>query len=41
MQIRMQNAEGLTRGQIEAFLKGSDSIEFTGQNRAEKYAFVH
>lgn len=40
MQIQMQNAEVLTQLEIEAFLKGSESIEFTGQNRAEKYAFV-
>jgi transposase InsO family protein len=36
----MQNAEELTREQIEAFLKGSESIEFMGQKRAEKYGFV-
>jgi transposase InsO family protein len=36
----MQNAEELTGKQIEAFLEGSEAIEFTGQKRAEKYAFV-
>lgn len=40
MQIRMQNAEELSGKQIEAFLKGSEAIRFTGQNRVEKYAFV-
>jgi transposase InsO family protein len=36
----MQNADVLTREQIQEFLKGSRSIEFTGQNRAELYGFV-
>lgn len=36
----MQNADVLTREQIEEFLKGSRSIEFIAQNRAELYAFV-
>ncbi len=40
MQIRMQNAEDLTQEQIEEFLKGSQAIEFIGQNRAERYQFV-
>ena len=40
MQIRMQNADVLTQEQIQEFLKGSRSIEFTGQNRAERYGFV-
>jgi hypothetical protein len=40
MQIRMQNADVLTQEQIHEFLKGSRSIEFTGQNRAELYGFV-
>jgi transposase InsO family protein len=40
MQIRMQNAEVLTQEQIQEFLKGSRSIEFGGQNRAELYGFV-
>jgi transposase InsO family protein len=40
MQIRMQNAEVLTQEQIQAFLQGSRLIEFTSQNRAERYRFV-
>ena len=36
----MQNAERLTPEQIEDFLKGSQVIEFAGQNRAERYEFV-
>jgi len=40
MHIRMQNAEMLTQEQIQEFLKGSQSIEFSGQNRAELYHFV-
>jgi transposase InsO family protein len=40
MQLRMQNADVLTQEQIQEFLKGSRSIEFTGQNRAELYSFV-
>ena len=40
MQIRMQNAEDLTQEQIEEFLRGSQAIEFRGQNRAERYEFV-
>ena len=40
MQIRMQNAEMLTREQIREFLKGSEGIEFSGQNRAELYGWV-
>ena len=40
MQLRMQNTEVLTQEQIREFLKGSQSIEFTGQNRAELYGFV-
>jgi hypothetical protein len=35
VQIRMQNADVLTQEEIQEFLKGSRSIEFTGQNRAE------
>ena len=35
MQIRMQNAVGLTQAQIQEFLKGSRAVEFGGQNRAE------
>src|ERR1035438_4205275 len=40
MQIRMQNAESLTWEQIREFLKGSETIEFQGQNRAELYGWV-
>ena len=40
MQILMQNAEKLTREQIIEFLKGSEGIEFRGQNRAEVYGWV-
>jgi transposase InsO family protein len=36
----MQNAEMLTQEQIQEFLKGSQGIEFSGQNRAELYHFV-
>ena len=36
----MQNAEALTQEQIQAFLHGSQTIEFDGQNRAERYPLV-
>ena len=36
----MQNAEALTQEQIQAFLQGSQQIQFAGQNRAERYQFV-
>ncbi len=36
----MQNAETLTQEQIQDFLKGSQPIEFTGQNRRDLYDFV-
>lgn len=36
----MQNADVLTQEQIQEFLKGSRSIEFTAQNRSELYGFV-
>jgi len=36
----MQNAERLTPEQIREFLEGSQSIEFVGQNQAERYQFV-
>jgi transposase InsO family protein len=36
----MQNAEMLSGEQIQEFLKGSQPIEFSGQNRAELYKFV-
>ncbi len=40
MQIRMDNAEGLTEDQIQEFLRGSQTIEFSGQSRADRYAFI-
>jgi hypothetical protein len=40
MQIRMQNGESLTVGQIEEFLKGSDGVSFAGQNKKQVYAWV-
>jgi transposase InsO family protein len=40
MQVRMQNAELLTREQIEKFLTGSQWIEFAGEDRADVYRFV-
>lgn len=40
MQIRMQNAEALSTGQISEFLKGSQGIEFAGQGREEIYAWI-
>jgi transposase InsO family protein len=36
----MQNAEMLSQEQIEKFLNGSLSIEFSGENRAATYKFV-
>jgi hypothetical protein len=36
----MQNAESLTAEQISEFLKASGGIEFTGQSRAEVYAWT-
>ena len=36
----MQNAEKLSREQIAEFLKGSEGIEFSAQNRAELYDWV-
>jgi transposase InsO family protein len=40
MQIRMQNTGALTGEQIREFLKGSETIEFRGQNRADLYGWV-
>src|SRR5712692_12102625 len=40
MEIRMQNAEALSAEQIREFLKGSEAIEFSGQNRAELYGWT-
>lgn len=36
----MDNAEGLTEDQIQEFLRGSQTIEFSGQSRADRYAFI-
>jgi transposase InsO family protein len=36
----MQNTEALTREQIREFLKGSEGIEFSAQNRFELYGWV-
>jgi hypothetical protein len=36
----MQNAEALTKEQIQEFLKGSQGFEFSGENRAERYRWV-
>lgn len=36
----MQNAEDVSIGQISEFLKASHGIEFSGQNRAERYAWT-
>jgi len=38
--MSMQNAEELTGEQIRSFLKGSETIEFAGQNRADLYGWV-
>src|ERR1035438_3148299 len=40
MRLQMQNAEELLPGQISEFLKASYGIEFSGQNRAERYAWT-
>jgi hypothetical protein len=40
MRLRMQNVETLSGEQIGEFLKGSERIEFQGQNRAELYGWV-
>ena len=36
----MQNAETLTAEEIARFLQGSQAIEFSGQERAERYQFI-
>jgi len=36
----MQNVEGLTAGQIQEFLQGSEAVSFVGQNQKEVYAWV-
>jgi hypothetical protein len=40
MQIRMENIEALAPGRIEDFLCGSAGIDFTGQTRPERYAWI-
>jgi hypothetical protein len=40
MHVQMQHAETLNPDQINQFLTLSDSIEFAGQSRADKYAFA-
>jgi hypothetical protein len=40
MQLRMQNAEALTAEPIGEFLRGSATIDFQGQNRADLYSWV-
>ena len=40
MQIRMENLAALTPERIAGFLSGSAEIEFTGQSRAERYAWI-
>src|ERR1051325_9545607 len=40
MQIRMQNAESLSRDQIQEFLRSSEPIEFTSRGREERYLWV-
>jgi len=40
MQIRMHNAEALTGPRIIEFLKGSEGIDFAGQDRAAIYAWT-
>ena len=40
MQIRIQNAESLSRDQIREFLRSSDLIEFTSSGREERYLWV-
>lgn len=40
MHVHMQHAETLNPDQISQFLTLSDTIEFAGQSRADKYAFA-
>jgi hypothetical protein len=40
MHIRMENIQALSSERITDFLNGSAEIEFTGQNRIERYAWV-
>jgi len=36
----MQNGEGLTAEQIKEFLKGSEGVNFAGQNKREVYGWI-
>jgi len=36
----MQNAESLSREQIQEFLRSSEPIEFVGAGREERYGWV-
>ena len=36
----MQNGEGLTAERITEFLKGSEGVNFAGQNKKEVYAWI-
>jgi transposase InsO family protein len=40
VRIRMENIQALTPEKISEFLDGSTGIEFTGQSRTERYAWV-
>ena len=40
MQVRMWNAESLSREQIREFLQSSEPIEFAGGGRERRYAWV-
>ena len=40
MRIRMENLEALAPDRIVDFLEGSAEIEFSGQSRAERYAWL-
>jgi len=40
MRIRMENLEALTPDRMAEFLSGNAGIDFTGQSRAEKYAWL-
>jgi hypothetical protein len=40
MRVRMENSEALSPERIGAFLKASAGIDFTGQSREERYAWV-
>jgi hypothetical protein len=40
MQIQMQNVDALRPEQLQDFLRGSQAMQFAGQNRAEIYAWI-